>query len=79
MKSKKQLRQEIISQRLQLSATEILEKSKQIQKKICSHPTFLNAPVIYIYIDYRHEVSTRLIIETAWKWHQAHPHGYKAD
>ena len=33
MKSKKQLRQEIISQRLQLSATEILEKSKQIQKK----------------------------------------------
>ena len=67
MKSKKQLRQEIISQRLQLSATEILEKSKQIQKKICSHPTFLNAPVIYIYIDYRHEVSTRLIIETAWK------------
>ena len=21
----------------------------------------------------------RVIIETAWKWHQAHPHGYKAD
>ena len=21
----------------------------------------------------------KVIIETAWKWHQAHPHGYKAD
>ena len=67
MKSKKQLRQEIISQRLQLSATEILEKSKQIQQKVCHHPSFLNAPIVYTYIDYRHEVSTRLIIETAWK------------
>ena len=67
MKSKKQLRQEIISQRLQLSATEILEKSKQIQQKFCHHPSFLNAQIVYTYIDYRHEVSTRLIIETAWK------------
>ena len=47
MKSKKQLRQEIISQRLQLSATEILEKSKQIQQKVCHHPSFLNAPIVY--------------------------------
>lgn len=67
MKSKKQLRQQIIYQRLQLSPAEVLEKSKLIQKKVCSHPTFLNAPVIYIYIDYHHEVSTRSIIETAWK------------
>lgn len=67
MKSKNQLRQEIIHQRLQLNSAEVLEKSKQIQQKVCHHPTFLNAPVIYIYIDYRHEVSTRLIIETAWK------------
>ena len=41
--------------------------SQVIAEKVVSMPVFQEAERIYAYVDYNHEVSTRPIIEAAWK------------
>ena len=55
---------------MELSQKEWEEKSKTITEKLISHPYFLEAEEIYCYVDFRKEVSTKQIIETAWNLHK---------
>lgn len=66
MQSKEELRHEILKKRAQLTNEQVFNKSHIIIKKVIEHPFFLEATTIYTYLDYRNEVSTRLLIETAW-------------
>jgi 5-formyltetrahydrofolate cyclo-ligase len=43
------------------------EKSCAIQWQVIKHPFFLEANVIYCYVDYRNEVGTKMIIKQAWE------------
>ena len=67
MDSKKDIRSRILALRSQLSEAEWERKSLQIYQKVVNHPYFLEADVIYCYVDYRREVGTRAIIEEAWR------------
>lgn len=67
MKDKRELRQQILKQRSQLNEVEVSYKSDLIAKKVINQLEFITASTIYIYIDYRQEVSTQSIIETAWQ------------
>lgn len=67
MESKKDIRKRVLIKRKQLSETDWAEKSGTIYEKVISHPYFLDAEEIYCYIDFKNEVGTKKIIETAWK------------
>lgn len=67
MESKKDIRKYVLEKRGQLSAKDWEEKSHSIYEKVVSHPFFLNAEIIYCYIDYQKEVGTREIIKKAWE------------
>lgn len=67
MKYKHELRRQILKIRSQLPLDIWLQKSTQISHVVIQHPSFKSASIIYIYIDYKQEVSTRLIIKEAWK------------
>lgn len=67
MESKKDIRRDVLEQRNSISQKEWEEKSRAIYKRVVTHPFFLSADVIYCYLDYRNEVGTRAIIETAWE------------
>lgn len=41
--------------------------SRQITKAITGHPLFVQADTILAYMDYRHEVVTKYLIEEAWR------------
>ena len=67
MKDKRELRQQILKKRSQLNEVELAYKSSLIAKKVINQLEFIATSTIYIYIDYRQEVSTQSIIETAWQ------------
>ena len=67
MDSKKDIRKHVLEKRNCISDKEWEDKSRLICKKVVTHPFFLHADAIYCYVDYRHEVGTRGIIEQAWK------------
>ncbi len=67
MESKKDIRKCALAKRNCISKQEWEEKSRLICEKVVTHPFFLDSDVIYCYVDYRNEVCTRGIIETAWK------------
>jgi len=67
MESKKDIRIHVLSRRSKLSKKEWEEKSHLIYKKVAAHPFFLNSDEIYCYIDFRNEVGTKELIESAWK------------
>lgn len=67
MEQKRAIRKSALAKRSELSTREWDEKSHEIYTKVVNHPFFLNADTIYCYIDYKNEVGTRKIIETAWK------------
>ncbi len=67
MESKKDIRKCVLAKRNCISNQEWEEKSRLICEKVVTHPFFLDSNVIYCYVDYRNEVCTRGIIETAWK------------
>lgn len=50
-----------------MNATDWHEKSNRITDYVISHPVFKNAADVYCYINFRKEVCTCSIIETAWK------------
>lgn len=66
MESKKDIRKCVLARRNCISKQEWEEKSRLICEKVVTHPFFLDSDVIYCYVDYRNEVCTRGIIETAW-------------
>lgn len=66
MDSKKDIRRRVLEKRNCISDKEWEDKSRLICKKVVTHPFFLQADVIYCYVDYRREVGTREIIELAW-------------
>ena len=66
MVSKRDIRRHALSLRQMLSVEERIEKSQCIYKKVISHPLFLEADTIFCYVNYKEEVCTRKIIETAW-------------
>ena len=63
MNNKSELRHQLIKKRFELPYNLWLQKSEQISRLVIEHPFFKSASTIYIYIDYKNEVSTRLIIE----------------
>ena len=70
METKVDIRKRVLKKRMELSQKEWEEKSKKITEKLISHPYFLEAEEIYCYVDFRKEVSTKQIIETAWNLHK---------
>lgn len=70
METKVDIRKRVLKKRMELSQKEWEEKSKTITEKLISHPDFLEAEEIYCYVDFRKEVSTKQIIETAWNFHK---------
>lgn len=66
MESKKDIRKQILNQRMQLSSVEWEEKSNRIYQRVISHSSFLFADAVYCYVDFRNEVCTRQIIQAAW-------------
>ena len=67
MDSKKDIRRRVLEKRNCISDKEWEDKSRLICEKVVTHPFFLQADVIYCYVDYRREVGTREIIEQAWR------------
>ena len=57
------LRNQILKKRTELPYPLWKEKSEKIFHSVINHPFFKSTSIIYIYIDYKNEVSTRLIIE----------------
>ena len=66
MESKKDIRNQVLAKRMDLSEVEWASKSANICEKVIAHPMFVTAEEIYCYIDFRNEVGTRKIIEKAW-------------
>ena len=67
MEAKKDIRKRVLELRNAMTEMEWEEKSYQIYKNLTSHPFFLESKEIYVYIDFRKEVGTREIIESAWR------------
>lgn len=67
MEKKKDIRKRVLEIRNGIGIEEWEEKSHRIQNKVVTHSSFLNADVIYCYIDYRNEVGTKKIIQKAWE------------
>lgn len=63
--SKKELRKNIINQRLALSAPEVAEKSAAIARGILNLKEYRLAKTIMAYVDFRNEVQTGEFIEKA--------------
>ena len=66
MDSKKDIRKNVLNKRNQLTKTEWEDKSRIIYDKVIAHSFFLSSDTILCYVDYRNEVGTRDIIQTAW-------------
>ena len=67
MESKKDIRKRVLSLRENLTIKEQDEHSQKICRQVIKHPFFVNADIVYCYVDYKHEVTTRSIIQTAWE------------
>ena len=70
METKKDIRARILEKRAHITQEEWEFKSDLILKRLMEHPFFVEAREIYCYMDYRHEVGTRRIIEKAWELHK---------
>ncbi len=64
---KKDIRKLVFSRRKELSPEVLNEKSRVICEKILQMEEFQKASCVYVYMDCKGEVSTKLLIETAWK------------
>ena len=67
METKKDIRKRVLEKRNQISKEDWEERSRRIYDKVVTHPFFLEAETIYCYVDYRAEVSTKKLMETAWE------------
>lgn len=64
---KKEIRKEIFKRRKMTDAAVSEKNSRIICQKIMETEAFLYASVIYVYMDYNGEVSTKPLIEEAWR------------
>lgn len=62
---KKNLRKNILKQRSALSPIEISQKSQAIAKYVSFHPDYEKAKTILIYLDFKSEVQTELMVKHA--------------
>ena len=60
MESKKDIRNQVLAKRMDLSEVEWASKSANICEKVIAHPMFVTAEEIYCYIDFRKEVGTKI-------------------
>ena len=67
MDSKKDIRKQVLTLRERLTVKEQDEKSQCIFNQVINHPFFMDANIIYCYVDYKQEVKTRSIIQHAWE------------
>lgn len=67
MEEKKLIRKEVFVRRAEWSDAQVEDNSRIIAEKVIQTSQFKEASQIYAYVDYNHEVSTREIIEAAWK------------
>lgn len=67
MEKKKDIRKRVLTMRDGINKKDWEEKSQVIQKQVVTHPFFLEANVVYCYVDYRNEVGTESIIKQAWE------------
>lgn len=70
MDLKKDIRKRVLTRRENMSKEEWEENSRSIYEKVVTHSFFLNTDIIYCYVDYKREVSTRMIIQKAWELHK---------
>ncbi len=64
---KKEIRKLVLSRRKELSAQELAQKSSVICGRIMQMEAFRRAQAVYVYMDCKGEVSTKPLIEAAWK------------
>lgn len=64
---KKEIRKQVFAARKAQTPEEIVANSKAICNTIMEMPAYREASCIYVYMDYNGEVSTRMLIEDAWK------------
>lgn len=67
MEAKKHIRKTVFARRAQWSDDQVVQASEIIAQKVIETEAFRQAEQIYAYVDYNHEVSTKPIIEAAWK------------
>lgn len=67
METKKDIRKRVLSYRDSMDKKDREESSRKIQNCVLTHPFFLQANIIYCYVDYRNEVETKSIITKAWE------------
>lgn len=67
METKKDIRKRILLKRDSISKAEWVKNSLIIQKKLVSHPVFMESDTMYCYVDYRNEVGTNFVISQALK------------
>ena len=65
--TKKDIRRNILKARTAYPEECKNSAAKVITEKLLKHPWFRNAEVLYCYVDFRGEVSTRMLIEEAWR------------
>lgn len=67
MEEKKLIRKTVFERRAMWSDEQVVKASEIIAQKVIETEMFQQARQIYAYVDYNREVSTRPIIEAAWK------------
>lgn len=64
---KKEIRKYVLGRRREMTQEECAEKSARICRKIIEMEAFQKAACIYVYMDFNGEVSTKPLIEEAWR------------
>ena len=67
MEKKKDIRKGVLAKRNLIPYVEWDKNSDEISAKVLKQDAFIQADEIYCYIDFRNEVGTKKIIETAWR------------
>lgn len=65
--NKENLRREFLKKRNEFNRDTVMDKSECITNSFCSTDLYLNSKTIFIYININSEVSTKMLIERAWK------------
>lgn len=66
MQAKADIRKLVLQKRNSLSNDELLKKSEAIYKQLMQQSSYKCADVIYIYMDFKNEVMTKMIIDNAF-------------
>jgi 5-formyltetrahydrofolate cyclo-ligase len=67
VETKQEFRREVASRRKALDAERGVQMSKRITETVTTLKEYREASLILVYIDYKNEVQTGMIMEAAWK------------